>query len=235
VDQVAGGAVLAQHLVDLAAHPQVARLELGLDPGAQRAERVVALAPRPLPVGLLVVAGGDVVGAGVAEHDLQRPLARHVAAQPADDDGELGLVVDVRAAGRQRDRVPGPDHRGVRLEEHHRVGRRLAAHLGHVVGVVLADADHLARQHGREQPHRRQRVHLPGELGGGERVPRHLRDDQVGGVAAADRRRGALDDAERDVAADGVPGDAHAGTTSCCTGGRGGGHATAGATCARHR
>jgi hypothetical protein len=42
--QVAGAAVLAQHLVHLAAHPQVERVEVGLEPRPQRAERVVALA-----------------------------------------------------------------------------------------------------------------------------------------------------------------------------------------------
>ena len=43
--------------------PQVGRVEHGLDPRAERAERVVALGPGELPVGALLVAGGDVVGA----------------------------------------------------------------------------------------------------------------------------------------------------------------------------
>ena len=54
----------------------VAHVELGLDPRPERAERVVRLAAGPLPVGLLVVAGGDVVAAGVAEHHVEGPLAR---------------------------------------------------------------------------------------------------------------------------------------------------------------
>src|SRR5664280_931037 len=61
--------------------------------GPSGAERVVALGPRPLPIGALLVAGGDVVGAGVAEHDVVRRLDRHITAEPADDDGHLPLVV----------------------------------------------------------------------------------------------------------------------------------------------
>ena len=70
---------------------------------------------------------------------------RHVAADAADDDGQLALVVQVRwsAAGRRSGR-PGRSTRGVGLEEHQRLGRHLPAHLGGVRGVVLADADDLA-------------------------------------------------------------------------------------------
>ena len=91
-------------------------------------------------------------------------LERDVLADPADHDGQLALVVHVLRLARQHDRVAGADHGGVRLEEHQRLGRRLAAHLGGVVGVVLADADHLAaRDHRGEQPHVVQRGPDAGE------------------------------------------------------------------------
>src|SRR3954470_13037112 len=66
-DHVAGAAELALFAVDRALDGQVARVEVGLDPGAQRAGAVEALGARPLLLALLDVAGGDVVGAGVAE------------------------------------------------------------------------------------------------------------------------------------------------------------------------
>ena len=80
----------------------------GDQPRAERAEGVEALGAGPLQVALLQVAGGDVVGHGVAEHHLGHALRRDVLAQPADDDGELALVVDVGALPRQHDRVAGP-------------------------------------------------------------------------------------------------------------------------------
>ena len=45
---------------------EVGGVEVGLDPRAERAERVEALGPRPLAVGALQVARRDVVGDGVA-------------------------------------------------------------------------------------------------------------------------------------------------------------------------
>ena len=120
-------AVLAQHLVDLAAHAQVGRVEVGLDPGPERAEGVVALAARPLPVALLLVAGGDVVGGRVAP---ARASARSPAvrsrARLADDDRELALVVDAADAGAAaRTGSPGPttDVAGLRNTVGAAVGR----------------------------------------------------------------------------------------------------------------
>ena len=91
----------ARGLLDLAVESRldrkVGRIEIGLHPRPQRAERVVALGPRPLPVGRLLVAGGHVVAAGVAEDDVIGLLDRDVAAQPPDHDGKLALVVDTLA------------------------------------------------------------------------------------------------------------------------------------------
>ncbi len=78
------------------------RVEVGLDPRSERAERVEALGAGPLTVLGLQVARGDVVGDGVAEDHLGGVLGGDVAADAADHDGELGLVVHVLALRRGR-------------------------------------------------------------------------------------------------------------------------------------
>src|SRR5680860_1645416 len=70
-------------------------VELGLDHGPERAERVEALGPAPLSVGALQIARGHVVGHGVAQHRLHGVLDRHAPRHAADDHGQLSLVVDL--------------------------------------------------------------------------------------------------------------------------------------------
>ena len=115
---------------------------------------------------LLQVACGDVVHDGVAEHMVERIGLPDAAAALADDDGELGLVVELPDHMRvPRNGVAGADDRGERLGEHHRrLGRVLAflraavetglAELGRVIGVVLAHAEDVAARlgHRRQQP-----------------------------------------------------------------------------------
>src|ERR1700677_1099729 len=106
---------------------EVGGVRPGLHPGPERAERVEPLGPGPLPVPGLQVPRGDVVSAGVAEDHLVGALRWHLAAQPADDDRELPLEVDpFGELHRVLDRVTRPGHRGGRLEEQHRLRRRLA-------------------------------------------------------------------------------------------------------------
>ena len=62
---------------------------------AHRAERVERLAARPLTVAELEVARRDVVEAGVAEDVIEGVGLADATSRPADDDGELGLVVDL--------------------------------------------------------------------------------------------------------------------------------------------
>src|SRR4029450_1907172 len=57
--ELGGAALLAGLAVDQGGDGQVARVQVGLDPGAEGAEGVEALGPRPLPVGALQVARGD--------------------------------------------------------------------------------------------------------------------------------------------------------------------------------
>src|SRR5690606_14514096 len=84
VDELAGAPGLPDLAVDRRGERQVTGVEVGLDPRAERAEGVEALGPGELDVLLLQVAGGDVVGAGVAEDHVLDALDRDLAAQPAD-------------------------------------------------------------------------------------------------------------------------------------------------------
>src|SRR5947207_9824391 len=102
VQQLRRPGPLADLTVDRGDQLQVGGVGVGLDPRPQRAERVEPLRPRPLAVPLLQVARGDIVGAGIAEDHAGRLAGRHVAAQPADDEGELALEVNTLA---HRDRV----------------------------------------------------------------------------------------------------------------------------------
>ena len=172
-------AVLGHLAVEAGEDRDVLRVEIGLDPRAERAEGVHALGAGPLAVAALQVASRDVVGDRVAEDDLLGLLGLDVLAHPADDHRELALEADL---GRQRrrddDRVAGADDGRVGHEEHHRLGRELVAHLGGVVGVVAPDADDLApRDHRREQSHLVDRRRPTGQLDPlVERVAGHLGD-----------------------------------------------------------
>ena len=105
VDHLAGAAELALLAVDGALDGRGrSGVEVGLHPGAERAGGVEALGPGPLLLALLDVARGDVVGAGVAEDDVLDALARDLAAHAADDDGQLGLVVQLLGEGGVLDR-----------------------------------------------------------------------------------------------------------------------------------
>jgi hypothetical protein len=164
VDEVGRAAVLLELAVDLRPQREVGRIDRGLDPRADRAEGVEALGAAPLAVGLLEVAGADVVGDRVPEDDARGAGGGHVLHRLADDDRQLALEVDPADARRAADGRVGPDDRGRRLDEQHRGAGHLVAELGRVLGVVAADGDHLGRQDRREQPDVGQRPPLAGEV-----------------------------------------------------------------------
>src|SRR6185437_5641218 len=116
-DHLRGAAGLLELVVDRAGQREVGRVDLGFDPRAERAEGVEALRPPPLPFGPLQVAGGHVVGAGVAEHYIFHAFAGNLAAQPADHDREFGLEVDLFGDLRVRDGLVRADDAGGGLEE----------------------------------------------------------------------------------------------------------------------
>src|SRR5258708_9704006 len=164
-DLVLRAPVLAELAVDPAADGQVRPVEPRRDPGPHRTKSIEALGARPLAVGLLHVAHGDVVEAGDARHrggalGLARP-----AQLLADHDAQLRLVVDLRGDGGagKIDGLAVPDQRRGRLDEDERRLRGLPAHLFRVVVVVLADREDLAADAPRQKLH----------LGDGPRPPQH--------------------------------------------------------------
>ena len=96
--------------VDERAHGQVLGVDVrGVDhDGAERAEAVLALDPQHrAAVGVAEVVDAPVVGDGVSGHVIERVLDGRLRAAPADDDGDLALVVEAtgsRAGARRRRR-----------------------------------------------------------------------------------------------------------------------------------
>ena len=120
---------------------------------------------------LLQIARGDVVHAGEPEDVVPRVSRGHAMRAPADDDAELGFVIDAADARRTADRIARPDHGRRRLDEQQRLGRQRLADFSRVILVVEADADDLRRPHRRQQRDARQPAAHRGAGGQpGERV-----------------------------------------------------------------
>lgn len=128
----------------------------------QRRPPVEPLAQPPLPAAArqLPRALRHVVGNGEAGDVGERGRGGHVARGAADDDGELGFVVDFGVGGglvgflghaRDGDGAEGVVERGGRLVEEDRVGGKGHARLGGVGGVVEAEAADRARRGGGER------------------------------------------------------------------------------------
>ncbi|MDX6602850.1 MAG: hypothetical protein QOF13_2052 [Solirubrobacterales bacterium] len=146
-DHLGRARVLAQVVVDVAAHAQVlgiADLLRRYQPGAERAVRVEGLSDRHRLRAPLPVADAEVVGAGVAGDHLVGALDRHVAAALADHQRQLCLVVEQRRDLRHVHLGPRPSHAGHLLVEEDRHLGRLHPHLGDVIGVVERDRQVLA-------------------------------------------------------------------------------------------
>ena len=147
---VRGAAALALHAVHAAAHLEARQVESGADlehPRADRAERVEALGARPLPVGVLQVAGRHVVDADDARHRRARRRLVRGREPRADHHADFALVLDAPRGGRQHDRLAVADHGGGRLQEEQRALGHRVAELGGVRAVVSADADDFAWAH----------------------------------------------------------------------------------------
>ena len=97
-DEVGGGAVLAKLAVDAGFDDEAGGgIDFVADPWADGTERVETLGASPLAVFLLQVAGGDVVGEGVAANDgAQVEAGFEFAGSAADHDGEFAFMIDAR-------------------------------------------------------------------------------------------------------------------------------------------
>ena len=134
---------------------------VGGDQGrADRGEGVEGLAHHPLLARLveLPVACRDVVADGVAGDVLHRPIAGDVPPPLADDDHQLGLVIDLGAHLGQDDLGPRADQGRCVFAEDDRLGGDRHAALGGVVAIVQAQADDLGRVGDRRQQGRARRV-----------------------------------------------------------------------------
>src|SRR5699024_8368541 len=118
---------------------------------AQRAGGVEHLSAGPGGVIALGVAGGDVVGGGVAQDHFAGSFGGEVLAHPGDHHGQFGLVVDFLGVGRQHDRVVGAHHGGVGFDEQQGLLGHLMAEFGGVLAVIAAHADHFGARDDRRQ------------------------------------------------------------------------------------
>ena len=121
------------------------------DPGTEWRMRVEGFAEHVLRRAELPVAHADVVARAIAEDDARRVLLRHVTAALADDDDELGLVIDLRGSLGQLDRIEGTVDGIDELGKPHLVLGRLSARFGDVVGIIEADGKDLLRLRNRRQ------------------------------------------------------------------------------------
>jgi hypothetical protein len=164
---------------------------------------VEALAAHPLAAAavLLPTTRGDVVGAAVTEHVVERVGLADVACRAADDHPQFGLEIDlgtVLAGGRQDDRRARVVQRRVRFHEHHRAGRHVGPGLVGMGLVVEADAEDVDRldrcQQGRDRgalPGRRQAgVGVAGEQLGAVLGLAQAVVGGAGGVDEADEAHG---------------------------------------------
>jgi hypothetical protein len=141
--------------------PLRARRKLvGRDHGRPEATgRVEGLAEGPLRRLELVLTHRAVVEDAVAEHVVQRLLARDVLAAPPDHHGEFALVVQGVAAQGTDDRLLVCREARGQAQEQGRVVRLLVSALLRVVGVVQTHADDLVRVRQRRQVLHRVRRH----------------------------------------------------------------------------
>ena len=171
-DEVAGGALLLDGAVEAGDDGDggaAGGVDLVGDDGADGAEGVEAFAAGPLAVGLLDVAGGDVVDADVAANvGADVFVGADLVAAAADDDAELALVVDAVGEGGHADDAVGGEERGWRLEEEERLFGDFVAELGGVVAVVAAYAEDLGGSDGREEVEVGERGGLEVDGGGGD-------------------------------------------------------------------
>src|SRR3954465_4788445 len=155
-DQMSGARRLAPLAVDESFDAARVAVQAGGDARADRRKRVEALAARVLRFFLLQIARGDVVDADQAANVVPRVLAGDAVGAAADDDAELGFVIDAADAGRNANRIARTDHGARRLDEQQRLGRQRLADFTGVILVVEADTDDLRRHHRRQQPDRAQ-------------------------------------------------------------------------------
>ena len=115
---------------------RVPDLVLGDEPGAERAERLAALALVPLAARALDLEGafGNVVGEAIAGDGVHRLVLGEIARAAADDDAKLDFVIELGRLLRHHRVVVRAADGGRRLVEDDRLLRHRHAGFGGVVG-----------------------------------------------------------------------------------------------------
>lgn len=150
-DHVARVSILARRCVHATAYTARRWIQVRHKQRTGGTERIEALRSRPLTILLLKIARGHIVHARVAEDVVERVFNGCVATTFADHDPKLGFVIDVRACGRQVDRVSRSDDRRRRLEEEQRFRGHIVAELRSVRAIIPTDTNDLRRRDRRQQ------------------------------------------------------------------------------------
>ena len=135
---LAGIGVLAHFAVDAQFHIQVVgvvQFIQGDQPGAQRTGTLEALPHQDHLVGVLPgldVPGGQVIEDGVTRHVLEGVIDTDLVGLPADDDGDLDLVIQLFREHRYLDPGAAGHHGRRRFQE---AGRVFEVKLAPVVGL----------------------------------------------------------------------------------------------------
>src|SRR5262249_45980039 len=116
-------------------------------------ERVERFGAHPLAITELQITGGDIVENRVACDVIQSALDRYVPGASSDNNGELGLVLDLAAHLRDHDRFLGADNgAGIHCEQQWQL-RRLTFDFLDMILVVQADAEDFLRMCNRGAKH----------------------------------------------------------------------------------
>ena len=151
---------LAQRAIDVGFDEHVRGIKIGLDMWPDGTKRVEAFGPRELHIGLLQVARGNVIHAGIPEDIFESVVGvGQMRTAAPDHNSKLRFMFDALRVDGQHNRFARTDDRRRRLEEDHRVFREFVAEFGGVCRLVPADTDNFPRHDWRGKAHIRE---LPG-------------------------------------------------------------------------
>ena len=158
--------------VDAYARHETGQIDVRLDPGTHRLERVGILRAPQTRIGLLPRAFAHVVADRVAEYHRECVRFGNVARRLADHDDELALILNPARGGRNDDVLAVGNQRAVRPIS--RLGARMRRDLPrtelHRVGRVV-ESDRVKRS----GDHRNERLYRVQCGGGAGALPRHER------------------------------------------------------------
>ena len=165
------------------------------------AKRVEAFAASELHVGLLQIARGDIVEAGVAEKIGKSIVGiAQMRAAARDNEGELPFMFHLFRQSRENNRFFRADNGRRGLQEDQRLFGHFVAKLSSMRRIIAADTNNLGRLDRGEEPHirKKRRVRAAHPL-----APRQTGDlDYAFAFDQAVARRGRRSGIARDIAAD---------------------------------